>query len=267
MAYKIQFTKEQKDKLSKIGSKKKIQNAGSVLAYIIKYANKETGYLDFSIEKLHSKYAESKKKMVNGKKKPQISLAYFKKLTNILLDIGILKLKRNGKFKFYGIEDFEKKEKDDKTSSENKENDIEEKVEEEPNNKGLLERLAKAYKGIEYNVIATKKQLKTIAKALLVANNLNSNSIHDKCVQWLVFKKIKYSLKRINLIGAIKYIETILYEKLLEVQDNNFNVPMWLYNNTELPKVNFTQRNYSSEEFKNWEKEWQENLWNGTTLA
>lgn len=59
----------------------------------------------------------------------------------------------------------------------------------------MLERLAKAYKGVEYNVIATKKQLKTIAKALLVANNLNSNSVHDKCVQWLVFKKLKIVCK------------------------------------------------------------------------
>ncbi len=93
MAYKIPFTKEQKDKLSEIGSKKKIQKAGSVLAYIIKYANKETGYLDVSIERLHAKYAENKKKIVNGKKKAQISLTYFKKLADMLVDKGILSIK------------------------------------------------------------------------------------------------------------------------------------------------------------------------------
>ncbi|EDT71077.1 hypothetical protein CJD_1620 [Clostridium perfringens D str. JGS1721] len=259
MAYKIPFTKEQKDKLSKIGSKKKIQKAGSVLAYIIKYANKETGYLDVSIERLHAKYAENKKKIVNGKKKAQISLTYFKKLADMLVDKEILSIKREGKLKFYGISpgfDEEKQENDTE----------EEKVQDDPNDEGLLERLAKAYKGVEYNVIATKKQLKTIAKALLVANNLNSNSVHDKCVQWLVFKKIKNSLQRINLVGAIRYIETILYEKLIEVQDDNFNVPMWLNNNIELPKVNFTQRNYTKEDFEKWEQEWQEDLWNGTAL-
>ncbi|MDU6050245.1 MAG: hypothetical protein E6671_17670 [Clostridium sp.] len=259
MAYKIPFTKEQKDKLSEIGTKKKIQNAGSVLAYIMKYANKETGYLDFSIEKLHSKHAESKKKIVNGKKKAQISLTYFKKLADLLVDKGILSIKREGKLKFYGINPVLDEEK--------QENDTEEeKVQDAPSDDGLLERLAKTYKGVEYNVIATKKQLKTIAKALLVANNLNSSSLHDKCVQWLVFKKIKNSLKKINLVGAIRYIETILYEKLIEVQNDNFNVPMWLYNNLELPKVNFTQRDYSNEEYKAWEKEWQEDLWNGTAL-
>ncbi|EGT3618107.1 MAG: hypothetical protein E6682_02650 [Clostridium perfringens] len=257
MAYKIPFTKEQKDKLSEIGSKKKIQKAGSVLAYIIKYANKETGYLDVSIERLHAKYAENKKKIVNGKKKAQISLTYFKKLADMLVDKGILSIKREGKLKFYGINPVLDEEK--------QENDTEE-VQDDPNDEGLLERLAKAYKGVEYNVIATKKQLKTIAKALLVANNLNSNSVHDKCVQWLVFKKIKNSLQRINLVGAIRYIETVLYEKLIEVQDDNFNVPMWLYNNIELPKVNFTQRNYSKDDFEKWEKEWQEDLWNGTAL-
>ncbi|WP_283685206.1 hypothetical protein [Clostridium perfringens] len=258
MAYKIPFTKEQKDKLSEIGSKKKIQKAGSVLAYIIKYANKETGYLDVSIERLHAKYAENKKKIVNGKKKAQISLTYFKKLADMLVDKGILSIKREGKLKFYGINPVLDEEK--------QENDTEEEVQDDPNDEGLLERLAKAYKGVEYNVIATKKQLKTIAKALLVANNLNSNSVHDKCVQWLVFKKIKNSLQRINLVGAIRYIETVLYEKLIEVQDDNFNVPMWLYNNIELPKVNFTQRNYSKDEYEKWEKEWQEDLWNGTAL-
>ena len=259
MAYKIPFTKEQKDKLSEIGSKKKIQKAGSVLAYIIKYANKETGYLDVSIERLHAKYAENKKKIVSGKKKAQISLTYFKKLADVLVDKGILSIKREGKLKFYGINPVldEEKQKNDTE---------EEKVQDDQNDEGLLERLAKAYKGVEYNVIATKKQLKTIAKALLVANNLNSNSLHDKCVQWLVFKKIKNSLQRINLVGAIRYIETILYEKLIEVQDDNFNVPMWLYNNIELPKVNFTQRNYSKDDFEKLEKEWQEDLWNGTAL-
>ena len=258
MAYKIPFTKDQKDKLSEIGSKKKIQKAGSVLAYIIKYANKETGYLDVSIERLHAKYAENKKKIVNGKKKAQISLTYFKKLADMLVDKGILSIKRECKLKFYGINPVLDEEK--------QENDTEEEVQDDPNDEGLLERLAKAYKGVEYNVIATKKQLKIIAKALLVANNLNSNSVHDKCVQWLVFKNIKNSLQRINLVGAIRYIETILYEKLIEVQDDNFNVPMWLYNNIELPKVNFTQRNYSKDDFEKWEKEWQKDLWNGTAL-
>ena len=74
-------------------------------------------------------------------------------------------------------------------------------------------------------------------------------------------------MQRINLVGAIRYIETILYEKLIEVQDDNFNVPIWLYNNLELSKVNFTQRDYSGEEYKSWEKEWQEDLWNGTALV
>ncbi|EDT16590.1 hypothetical protein [Clostridium perfringens] len=260
MAYKIPFTKEQKDKLSEIGSKKKIKNAGSVLAYIIKYANKETGYLDFSIEKLHSKHAESKKKIVNGKKKAKISLTYFKKLADMMVDKGILSIRREGKLKFYGINSVSDEEKEDNDDTK------EEKVQDDKSDEGLIARLAKAYKGVEYNVIATKRQLKTIAKALLVANNLNSNSIYDKCVQWLVFKKIKNSLQRINLVGAIRYIETIIHEKLIEVQDDNFNVPMWLYNNLELPKVNFTQRNYTKEDFEKLEQECQEDLWNGTAL-
>ena len=263
MAYKIPFTKEQKDKLSEIGSKKKIKNAGSVLAYIIKYANKETGYLDVSIERLHAKYAESKKKLVNGKKKAKISLTYFKKLADMMVYKGILSIRREGKLKFYGINSVSDEEKEDKDNDDTKE----EKVQYETSDEGLISRLAKAYKGVEYNVIATKKQLKTIARALLVANNLNSNSVHDKCVQWLVYKKIKNSLQRINLVGAIRYIETILYEKLIEVQDDNFNVPMWLYNNLELPKVNFTQRNYTKEDFEKLEQECQEDLWNGTALV
>ncbi|EGT3601352.1 hypothetical protein FT888_14255, partial [Clostridium perfringens] len=236
MAYKIPFTKEQKDKLSKIGSKKKIKNAGSVLAYIIKYANKETGYLDVSIERLHAKYAESKKKIVNGKKKAQISLTYFKKLADIMADKGILSIKREGKLKFYGISSLLDEEK------ENKNND-------DTSDEGLIARLAKAYRGVEYNVIATKKQLKTIAKALLVAKNLNSNSVNDKCVQWLVFKKIKFSNKEINLVGALNYIKKIINEKIKEVKNSNFEIPPWLLNNCA-SKVNFTQRNYENDYLK-----------------
>ncbi|EGT3601615.1 hypothetical protein FT888_15655 [Clostridium perfringens] len=249
MAYKIPFTKEQKDKLSKIGSKKKIKNAGSVLAYIIKYANKETGYLDFSIEKLHSKYAESKKKIVNGKKKAQISLTYFKKLADIMADKGILSIKREGKLKFYGISSLLNEEKENKNNDDTKE----EKVQDDTSDEGLIARLAKAYRGVEYNVIATKKQLKTIAKALLIAKNLNSNSINDKCVQWLVFKKIKFSNKEINLVGALNYIKKIINEKIKEVKNSNFEIPPWLLNNCA-SKVNFTQRNYENDYLKYIEK-------------
>ncbi|WP_283702834.1 hypothetical protein [Clostridium perfringens] len=241
MAYKIPFTKEQKDKLSEIGSKKKIKNAGSVLAYITKYANKETGYLEFSIEKLYSKYVKDTKKykMLKGEKKPPISLAYFKNLANLLFDIGILKIKKkgkNGRFKFYGIEEFEKKEKDDKITLENKENET-------------IDKLANEYKGIGYNVKATKNDLKKIAKALLVKMELNSKSVHDKCVQWLVFKKIKFSLQKINLVGAVKYIKKIINEKMKEVKSSDFKVPPWLLNdNTN--KANFTQREYEDDYLK-----------------
>lgn len=243
MAYRIPFTKEQKDKLSKIGSKKKIQNAGSVLACIIKYANKETGYLDVSIERLHAKYAENKKKIVKGEKKPKISLAYFKKLADLLVDIEILKVKKNGKFKFYGIEEFEKKEKDDKINSENE----------------TIDKLANEYKGIDYHTKATKVDLKKITKALLVRMGLNSRSSHDKCLQWLVFKKIHFSLKKINLIGAIKYMETVILDKLNEIKSPNFKMPSWLLNNNR-NQSNFTQREYE-DDYLRYIEECHQNFW------
>lgn len=133
----------------------------------------------------------------------------------------------------------------------------------------IIDELKSSYKGIKkVSDVATKKELKEIAEVLFVANNVNSNSRRDKYIQYLVLKKIKFSLKKIKFSGAVNYIETILFEKMIEVDNGDKEIPVWITDGNKVaPRpTNFTQRNYTSEDYANWEKEWQDALANGTAL-
>ncbi|MGV2804717.1 hypothetical protein GNF85_13735 [Clostridium perfringens] len=134
----------------------------------------------------------------------------------------------------------------------------------------IINYLKNSYKGIKKSFdIATKKELKEIAKVLFVANNVNSNSKRDKYIQHLVLNKIKFSLKKIRFSGAVSYIETILFEKMIEVDSGDREIPDWIADETKVKArpTNFTQRNYSKKDFKEMEKEWLEYQWSNTSLV
>lgn len=127
-----------------------------------------------------------------------------------------------------------------------------------------------SYKGIKKSFdIATKKELKEIAEILFVANNVNSNSKRDKYIQHLVLNKIKFSLKKIRFSGAVSYIETILFEKMIEVDSGDREIPDWIAdeNKVKARPTNFTQRNYSKKDFEKMEQEWLEDQWSNTALV
>lgn len=133
----------------------------------------------------------------------------------------------------------------------------------------LIEQLKKSYKGIKKVFeVATKKELKEIAEVLFVANNVNSNSRRDKYIQYLVLRKIKFSQKKIKFSGVVNYIEAVLIEKMAEVDSGCKEIPIWINDENKVaPRAtNFTQREYTSEDFAKWEKEWQEELANGIAL-
>ena len=69
----------------------------------------------------------------------------------------------------------------------------------------------------------------------------------------MVFKKIKFSNKEINLVGALNYIKKIINEKIKEVKNPKFEIPPWLLNNCA-SKVNFTQREYENDYLRYIEK-------------
>ena len=66
----------------------------------------------------------------------------------MMVDKGILSIRREGKLKFYGINSVSDEEKEDKDNDDTKE----EKVQDDPSDEGLISRLAKAYKGVEYKL-------------------------------------------------------------------------------------------------------------------
>lgn len=131
----------------------------------------------------------------------------------------------------------------------------------------IIAYLKNSYKGIKKSFdIATKKELREIAEVLFVANNVNSNSRRDKYIQHLVLNKIKFSLKKIKFSGAVSYIETILFEKMIEVDSGDREIPEWITDETKVKArpTNFTQRNYTKEDFEKMEQEWHNALIDGT---
>lgn len=130
----------------------------------------------------------------------------------------------------------------------------------------IIAYLKNSYKGIKKPFdIATKKELREIAEVLFMANNVNSNSRRDKYIQHLVLNKIKFSLNKIKFCGAVSYIETILFEKMIEVDSGDREIPEWIADESKVKArpTNFTQRNYTKEDFEKMEQEWQGALIDG----
>lgn len=115
---------------------------------------------------------------------------------------------------------------------------------ENPNS--LIKLLKKAYKGIKPSLVATKKQLREIVQATLVAKGLHGNNPFSRAIQYLVFKKIRYSQQDINLIGAVSYIEKVIEDRIKAYKENLIEVPSYVTGeNTNIRFNDFeNQRNY-----------------------
>lgn len=252
--YKVKFTKEEKQLFNTIESEKVRKSVMSLYANLVIRANKQieegkSPALTFSYRTFLKTYNRSH---------THISLGNFKNRLDILIDLKLLSVKKNIKNCTYYLNRFTNDKKHDENGNMTNEKQKQEKHNKENinnilNTNNIIDQLSNAYKGVEYNKIASKEQLRKIAKALLVAYEINSKNIHDKCIQWLVFKKIRFSNKKINLVGAVNYIKTIILEKLNEVKQKNFKVPTWLDNNNTT-SVNFTQREYTQEQINDLEK-------------
>ncbi|WP_338631620.1 hypothetical protein [Clostridium baratii] len=92
-SYSIKFNDEELLKLNKIMSDKKRKKAMSVFQYINKYIDNISGFLEISLDRLYKKFSRYHKK---------ISLTYFKELTELLVELGLLTIKKVGRLKFYG---------------------------------------------------------------------------------------------------------------------------------------------------------------------
>ena len=78
------------------------------------------------------------------------------------------------------------------------------------NTNTLLQKIKSLYKGIRGIKYASKKELRDIAKSLMVKYRIT-----DPTLQAVILNKINNSKQKINIQGAVDYIETIVVEKLI----------------------------------------------------
>lgn len=249
----------------------------SVLNYLKKYIELNQGSFSKSLAKIHMFYSRSHFKF---------TLTHFKNIVNRLKDFGLIVIEKVKNRNVYTLPQEKKSKINIKNyasinknidcnnftvtkkvtkkvtkikPSETIENiDLESNQEKhrysdlENNNlpityRNIIAELKKSYKGIKKVFeVATKKELREIAEVLFVANNVNSNTRRDKYIQYLVLRKIKFSQKQIKFSGAVNYIETILFEKMIEVDSRDKEIPVWITDERKLaPRAaNFTQREY-----------------------
>ena len=109
----------------------------------------------------------------------------------------------------------------------------------------LIKLLKKAYKGIKPSLVASKKQLREIVQATLVAKGLHGNNPFSRAIQYLVFKKIRYSQQQINLLGAVSYIEKVIEDRIKAYKNKLVEVPGYVTDQTNNNFNSFeNQRNY-----------------------
>ena len=94
MAYKREFTLEQREKFQFFLNEKKRKKAMQVFQYIWKYQSEETGFLEMSLDRLYKKFSRYNQ---------GISPRYFIKLANELVEVGLLQVNKTGVANFYGL--------------------------------------------------------------------------------------------------------------------------------------------------------------------
>lgn len=207
------------------GSKtKKIQ---SVLRYVMKYS--PNNKLVYSIHKLYKMYSSKGKRM---------SQRYFYNLIAELKNLNLLEEKDNEIFLVLSKKVQEKVQ--EKVQSENTIESIEntnvsechvptlETANSNINNSNsnrencsfsLIDEIKKLYRGIKGRKYASKKEMKDIAKVLMVKERINNSIIQAK-----VFGQIDYLKTKIELAGVVAYVEKIVYDKWTEfdLNDNTY---------------------------------------------
>lgn len=195
--YRIKFNDEELLKLNKIMSDNKRKKAMTVFQYINKYIDDISGFLEISLDRLYKKFSRYHKKF---------SLTYFKSLTELLVELELLTIKKVGRLKFYGkkilhkIIDEEKNEEDTEVyKSEEVEEVIEiSEVKEKKENKNFT-------KASRENVLET-------AYEILEEAGLKTGSR----TYFQVIESLNYILnkKDIHINGMTKYIEKTIEDKV-----------------------------------------------------
>lgn len=75
-----------------------------------------------------------------------------------------------------------------------------------------VKEIAKLYRGIKGRTYASKAELKDIAKCMFVIYRIT-----NPILQSIIFNKIRHSQRKINLLGAVKYIERVVLDKMADM--------------------------------------------------
>lgn len=229
------------------------RKAASVLYFLKKHIILNEGFFSKSIDNIHVMFKRNKN---------YISTGQLKNIVNKLKDLELICVKKVKKRNIYALplaEKLAKKLANKKSSQPVVNSGFENNSKKhrygipdvntilntkKQNDTDLISRLKKVYKGVKPSLVATKKQLRDIAQSILVAKRMHSNSSFDKAVQYLVYKKIKYSNQKINLLGAASYIEKIIDDRLDAYKNNLVEVPNYITGEQNLIFNDFPQREY-----------------------
>lgn len=214
------------------------KKASKVLFFLKKYIISNDGKYKKSTKSMHKVFRNSCK----------ISHSKFKDIVTQLEDLELIGVIRDGlKTKTYFIPDNPKNDQDDKPKLRKnlkfKDSDLEANEDDLWNEFwNIVEKINKNYKGIEPEDIkfATKKQLYGIAKTLLATDNFTGNKADYNNIQYLIFRKIRYSNQKINLAGAVQYIKKVISDQVGQYRKGELKVPFLTPVRQAL--VNFSQR-------------------------
>ncbi|MDQ0149602.1 hypothetical protein ACFO6R_16160 [Eubacterium multiforme] len=234
--YRINFSDEELLKLNKILNENKRKKAMSVLQYIIKYCDEKSGFLELSLDRLYEKFKRYHK---------EISLTYFKKLSETLVELRLLAIKKIGRLKFFGRKILNKIKNN---KEENKENIEEYKV------KNKYEKLkknnVKEKKSKDEFKVASKENVIEVAYEIMNEAGIKTGSR----TYFQVIESLYYILdkKDIHINGMVKYIEKVVEDKVRK--QGLFKANLIALRNKVYKTINFnnfTQRKRSSKEWRN----------------
>ena len=214
-AYPNKIDKKVKTVLNMTGYRDdKIKKYLSVYSKLLKYTNDENRVVERPSAEI---YKLIKYDWEYNQRKKCFSYSYFKQIIQDLADLGLLMLKKNSKYQLIfvlKISDIVTKEKTPKhlenSNLDGNSNFLSRFSNKKYNINTLLQKIKSLYKGIRGIKYASKKELRDIAKSLMVKYRIT-----DPTLQAVILNKINNSKQKINIQGAVDYIETIVVEKLI----------------------------------------------------
>lgn len=256
--YKIEFTEEQKEILNfKIANDEKRKKMMSVFSYILKYYNKATGFLEISLDKLYKKFQRCKQIM---------SLQYFKKIANELVEFGLLMVKRKGRVKYYGtgnatdIKTLEKENKVLKEENRDVKKELEkvkleiEKLKEKINEAANIDVEKEPSNEIDNTELKIATEELVIETAYEMMNEVGIQKGSTPFLQVIESLYFKMDKTPIHIKGMVNYIRKVISNKVHNQMIFKANLIHKRKYIKPLKFNNFRGRNYTYEQMNDLEK-------------